>query len=84
MPPALHAAVTAKSIIAACYFTIAALICIGLVRERRRGFNPLGTATCLIFFTCGLGHATHAEHYLEQASYYAAMPISGTRRSPMG
>lgn len=74
MPPALQAAVTANSIIAACYFTIAALIFIGLVRERRHGFNSLGTATCLIFFTCGLGHATHVEHYLEQASLYASMP----------
>ena len=36
--------------------------------------QPLGTATCLIFFTCGLGHATHVEHYLEQADFYAAMP----------
>ena len=74
MPPALQVAVTANSIIAACYFVIAGLIFIGLVRERRLGFNQLGTATCLIFFTCGLGHATHVEHYLEQASFYATMP----------
>ena len=74
MPLALQAAVTANSIIAACYFVIAALIFIGLVRERRLGFNSLATATCLIFFTCGLGHATHVEHYLEQASFYATMP----------
>jgi signal transduction histidine kinase len=74
LTPALQAAVTANSIIAACYFVIAALIFIGLVRERRLGFNPLATATCLIFFTCGLGHATHVEHYLEQASFYATMP----------
>ncbi len=74
MPPALQAAVAANSIIAACYFVIAALIFIGLARQRRLGFNPLATATCLIFFTCGLGHATHVEHYLEQAEFYASLP----------
>jgi signal transduction histidine kinase len=74
VPPALQAAVAANGIIAACYFVISALIFIGLVRERRLGFNPLATATCLIFFTCGLGHATHVEHYLEQASFYASLP----------
>src|SRR4051812_12254313 len=57
--PALQAAVAANSIIAACYFVISALIFIGLVRQRHLGFNSLATATCLIFFTCGLGHATH-------------------------
>src|SRR3954463_7589947 len=72
--PALQAAVAANSIIAACYFVIAALIFIGLVRQRHLGFNSLATATCLIFFTCGLGHATHVEHYLEQASFYSSLP----------
>jgi signal transduction histidine kinase len=74
LPPALQAAVAANSIIAACYFMIAALIFIGLARQRRLGFNPLATVTCLIFFTCGLGHATHVEHYLEQATFYASLP----------
>lgn len=74
MPPALQAAIATNSIIAACYFVIAGLIFIGLVRQRHLGFNSLGTATCLIFFTCGLGHATHVEHYLEQVAFYAVMP----------
>jgi signal transduction histidine kinase len=66
--------VAANSIIAACYFVIAALIFVGLVRQRHLGFNSLATATCLIFFTCGLGHATHVEHYLEQAAFYGSLP----------
>jgi signal transduction histidine kinase len=74
LPPALQAAVAANSIVAACYFVIAALIFVGLAKQRRLGFNPLATATCLIFFTCGLGHATHVEHYLEQAAFYATLP----------
>jgi signal transduction histidine kinase len=72
--PALQAAVATNSIVATCYFIISALIFIGLVRQRHLGFNSLATATCLIFFTCGLGHATHAEHYIEQAAYYNSLP----------
>ena len=44
MPPAPQAAVAANSILAVCYVVIDGLIFIGLVRERRLGFNSLGTA----------------------------------------
>ncbi len=46
--------------IAVAYFCIAALVGLGLWRERQRGLNPLGLATAGIFFTCGLGHVVHA------------------------
>jgi signal transduction histidine kinase len=46
--------------IAACYFVIFLLIFVGLLREKAFGRNALGTATSGIFFTCALGHVTHA------------------------
>jgi signal transduction histidine kinase len=46
--------------IAGCYFIIFLIIFAGLIREKAFGRNALGTATSGIFFTCALGHLTHA------------------------
>lgn len=46
--------------IAVCYFVIFLIIFAGLLKERVFGRNMLGTATGGIFFTCALGHFSHA------------------------
>ncbi len=53
-----------NALIALAFFTIGGLITAGLFKERRLGFNALGTATALIFLTCATGHAIHAGHYV--------------------
>lgn len=55
--------------IAVCYFSIFLMIFTGLVRERKFGRNQLGTATSGIFFTCAVGHFTHA------ATSHASWPL---------
>lgn len=70
----LEIAVCANAIVAACYFVIAALIFTGLVKQRRLGFNPLGTATGFIFLTAGLGHWMHVEHYILYPEIYRKYP----------
>ena len=71
MPLDLQLVIATNAIIAACYFAIFTLIFVGLVTQRRLGFNALGTATAFIF-TCALGHAVHAEHYWIEAPAYAS------------
>ncbi|HZQ34676.1 MAG TPA: hypothetical protein VFD32_02005, partial [Dehalococcoidia bacterium] len=70
----LEIALCANAIVAACYFVIAALIFTGLVKQRRLGFNPLGTATGFIFLTAGLGHWMHVEHYILYPEIYRKDP----------
>lgn len=74
MPIDLQLVIAANAIIAACYFAIFTLIFVGLVTQRRLGFNALGTATAFIFLTCALGHAAHAVHYWWEAEAYARVP----------
>jgi signal transduction histidine kinase len=49
---------------------IGGLIVTGLVRERRLGFNALGTATALVFLSCATGHGMHAGHYVLFPDFY--------------
>ncbi|HLZ70348.1 MAG TPA: GAF domain-containing sensor histidine kinase [Dehalococcoidia bacterium] len=70
----LEIALCANAIIAACYFVIAALIFTGLVKQRRLGFNPLGTATGFIFLTSGLSHWIHVENFLLAPEFYRRDP----------
>ncbi|TAK30110.1 MAG: GAF domain-containing protein [Chloroflexota bacterium] len=56
--------------IAFCFVAISGLIFVGLWKERQAGFNPLGVATALIFFTCASGHGVHAGHYLLSTGMY--------------
>ena len=48
--------------IMAAYFGICWLITTGLRRTGQLGSNRLGTATAMIFFSCGVGHALHFAH----------------------
>ncbi len=57
-------ALLANVVLAFVYFTIAAVILGGLHRSGQLRTNHLGIATTAIFFSCGLGHTLHAEHFL--------------------
>lgn len=52
----------ANLVVAVAYFLICSAILRPLVRERQLRTNKLGTATALIFFTCGVHHGTHSVH----------------------
>jgi hypothetical protein len=54
----------ANAVVAVAYFSIAWIIASRLVRTEQLRSNKLGTATALIFFTCGVHHGTHAVHML--------------------
>jgi len=54
----------ANLVVAVAYFLICSAILRPLVRERQLRTNKLGTATALIFFTCGVHHGTHSVHLL--------------------
>jgi signal transduction histidine kinase len=69
----LQLSVVSNALIALAYYTISALIFTGLFKQRRLGFNPLGTAVAFIFFTCGSGHALHAIHYLASWQMFSFM-----------
>ncbi|WNV75193.1 EAL domain-containing protein [Geodermatophilus sp. DSM 44513] len=62
MPWQLSAA--GGGVIAVAYFAIAVAIFRPLARTGQLRSNRLGTATGLIFFSCGVGHAIHAAHLL--------------------
>jgi PAS domain S-box-containing protein len=67
-----------NAIIALCYYTIAVLVGLQLLRARQRGPNPLGLATAGIFFTCALGHSMHVLGFaLAAASPPAALASNG-------
>ena len=55
-------AAAANLTISLSYFGITFVITRGLVRTRQLWSNKLGTATALIFFSCGFGHLLHVEH----------------------
>ncbi len=57
-------ALAANVLIATSYFVISFVIARGLTRTNQLWSNRLGTATALIFFSCGFGHLLHAEHLL--------------------
>ena len=57
-------ALAANVLIASSYFVISFVITRGLTRTNQMWSNRLGTATALIFFSCGFGHLLHAEHLL--------------------
>lgn len=54
----------AGAIITIAYFGIAAVILGALWRSGQLRSNKLGTATGVIFFTCGVGHGIHVAHLL--------------------
>ncbi|MEG5138189.1 MULTISPECIES: PAS domain S-box protein [unclassified Microcoleus] len=54
----------ANCIICVCYFAIAALISLGLWRNRQFGFDIFATVTAGIFWSCAFGHSGHAAEYL--------------------
>src|SRR5512133_2290954 len=65
---------TANTVISLAFFAIGGLIATGLIRERRLGFNALGTATAFVFLTCATGHGMHAEHYIFSSDLYVQDP----------
>ena len=54
----------ANGVVAVVYFAIARSVVLGLVRTGQLRKNKLGTATALIFLTCGVHHGVHAVHML--------------------
>jgi hypothetical protein len=54
----------ANAVVAVVYFAIARSVVLGLVRTGQLRKNKLGTATALIFLTCGVHHGVHAVHML--------------------
>jgi hypothetical protein len=54
----------ANAVVAVVYFVIAQTVISGLVRTGQLRKNKLGTATALIFITCGVHHGVHAVHML--------------------
>lgn len=71
---ALQTTMIANAVISMAFYVIAYLIFASLFRERRRGFNALGTATGFVFLTCATGHGLHAVHYaqIDQLDHIAA------------
>jgi diguanylate cyclase (GGDEF)-like protein len=61
---AWQAVVGLNLVTAACYFGIATLILLGLLRTRQMSSNPLALATAAIFTTCGVHHGHHALHLM--------------------
>lgn len=61
-------ALAASSVIAVAYFAISGIIVGSLIRSHQLFRNRLGAATGAIFFTCALGHASHALHVGELAA----------------
>lgn len=70
--PAAAALLTANSLIALCYYAIAALVGASLWQNRAQGVNALGLSTAGIFLTCALGHSYHALSYLLSSAAPAA------------
>ena len=56
------AAAGLNAVIAICYFTIAAIILLGVVRQGALRTNLLATATGAIFITCAVHHGSHTVH----------------------
>lgn len=54
----------ANGAIMVAYFGVAAVILLSLARSGQLRSNKLGTATGVIFFTCGVGHGIHVAHVL--------------------
>ena len=57
-----HVGAAANLVVAVAYFLICSAILRPLVAERQLWTNKLGTATAMIFFTCGVHHGTHSVH----------------------
>jgi len=57
----------ANGLIMVAYFGIAAVILRSLARNGQLRANKLGTATGIIFLTCGVGHGLHLEHLVAPA-----------------
>jgi hypothetical protein len=51
-------------VIAVAYLAISIVIARGIHAGGQWRSNPLAVATALIFLTCAIGHAAHAEHLL--------------------
>jgi len=54
----------ANGALTAAYLVIAFHILLGVARAGHWRANPLGLATGLIFFTCGVGHGEHFAHII--------------------
>lgn len=59
-----HFALAVNLIVMMCYLAIAFIVGRGIHLSGQWASNPLATATFLIFLSCGVGHAMHAEHLL--------------------
>ncbi|MHB1132873.1 MAG: sensor histidine kinase [Chloroflexota bacterium] len=77
MTPLVVGLATANTLVALAFFAIGGLIVTGLIRERRLGFNALGTATAFVFLSCAAGHGLHAQHYLASFDLYLHIPDLG-------
>lgn len=71
--------VAANVALTAAYIAIAASILVPLARTGQLFRNRLGLFTGLIFFSCGIGHAIHAEHAIANvvADGWGAAGIDG-------
>ena len=57
----------ANAVVGLAYLAISLTIVRGLAGSGQWRSNPLAVATGLIFFSCGVGHAIHLEHLLQNA-----------------
>lgn len=61
---AWHIALGANLVVGIVYFLISGAILGPLSRSKQLRTNTLGLFTGLIFFSCGVGHILHAEHFI--------------------
>jgi hypothetical protein len=69
----------ASAIISLAYLTISGIIARGLTLHGMWRSNPLAVATCVIFFSCGIGHGIHAIHLAGPLVGLSAMTAAHTR-----
>jgi signal transduction histidine kinase len=62
-------------VIAVAYLAISIVIARGIHAGGQWRSNPLAVATALIFLTCAIGHAAHAEHLLLPSTAEAARTV---------
>lgn len=78
---AWHMGIAANAVIAVAYFGISAAVLAGLRKHGGLGVNRLGTATALIFASCGLGHAEHLIHIVGFPGVAVGLEVIAARAS---
>ncbi|MFP5309887.1 MAG: hypothetical protein ACLGIR_09975 [Actinomycetes bacterium] len=68
-------AIAVNVVIAIAYLAISLTIARGVHASAQWRSNPLAVATALIFLSCAVGHAAHAEHLLLPSTAEAARQV---------